>query len=319
MGRPDPGPLDSQTFSTWLDENATTPGGRFNVELVAQSAFAAEPRDVSLLWAAYYIAGAGNAKNTPTVERLVGVTDGAQEMRFVGGSQLVSIKAAASLGKRVVLEAPVRRIEQSIGRVDVVTDRGTFRGKSVIVAIAPTLAGRIDYQPILPWGRDGLTQRVPQGSVIKCEAVYDKPFWRREGLAGYTNADTPPIALTYDNSPPSGTPGVLLGFICGRNARTYGAVSPAARRKAVIANFVSYYGPQAAKPKQFIEKSWATEEWSRGCYEGLMAPGVMLDYGRYLREPVGRIHWAGEATADHWHGYMDGAVRSGERAAAEVG
>ena len=45
---------------------------------------------------------------------------------------------------------------------------------------------------------------------------------------------------------------------------------------------------------------------------------VLLDFGKAIREPVGRIHWAGTETSTYWNGYMDGAVRSGERAAAEV-
>ena len=64
--------------------------------------------------------------------------------------------------------------------------------------------------------------------------------------------------------------------------------------------------------------AWAKEPFSRGCYEGYMAPGVMTAYGATLRAPVGRIHWSGTETSDYWTGYIDGAVRSGERAAAEV-
>ena len=159
---------------------------------------------------------------------------GAQESRFVGGSQLVSMRLAARLGHRVVLGTPVRRISQDRSGVSVQSDGGTWRGKRAVVAIPPTLAGRIDYEPALPALRDGLTQRVPQGSVIKYEAVYPTPFWRGSGLSGYVNSDQPPVHLTYDNSPPSGKPGVLLGFVEGSEARRMGTLSAAARRRAVI-------------------------------------------------------------------------------------
>lgn len=310
--------LDGQTFETWKLANTTTEGGRFLLDLGFTSVFAAEPRDVSLLFSATYIAGAGNEKNVGTFERLISTADGAQDSRFVGGSQLVAQKVAAGLGRRVVLGAPVHRLVQTGGSVTATTDRGTFKARRAIVAIPPTLAGRIDYDPILPFGRDQLTQRMPMGIVIKVEAVYDTPFWRRDGLSGYTNADTDPVRLTYDNSPPDGSPGVLLGFIEGQAARRWAGRSAADRRQAVLDNFAAFYGEQARSPKRFIEMSWATEEYTRGCYEGYMAPGVMLDYGRYLRAPVGRLHWAGTETATYWNGYIDGAVRSGERAAAEV-
>jgi monoamine oxidase len=109
-----------------------------------------------------------------------------------------------------------------------------------------------------------------------------------------------------------------MGFIEGADGRHALRMSEAQRRAAVIQCFTRYYGPKAAKPHLYVEKSWASEEWSRGCYAGYFPPGVWTDYGDQLRAPVGRIHWAGTETATVWNGYMDGAVRSGERAAAEV-
>ena len=310
------GEWDAQTFETWKLAHTTTAGGRFLLDLGFTSVFAAEPRDVSLLYSLFSIAAAGNERNVGTFERLINTADGAQESRFVGGSQLVAQKAARPL--RIVGGAPVRRIEVTRSRVTATTDRGTFTGRRIVVATPPTLAGRIDYEPALPALRDQLTQRMPMGIVIKTMAVYDEPFWRKQGLAGYTNADTDPVRLTYDNSPPDGSPGVLLAFIEGAAARRWIRRSAAARRAAVLDNLAAFYGEAARKPKDFIERSWAQDPWSRGCYEGYMAPGVLTEYGPVLRAPVGRIHWAGTETADYWTGYIDGAVRSGERAAAEV-
>jgi monoamine oxidase len=202
--------------------------------------------------------------------------------------------------------------------VSVHTDTGVWHGKRVVVAVAPTLAGRIRYHPAMPALRDQLTQRVPQGSVIKFEAVYAKPFWRSDGLNGYSYSDHSPVGFTYDNSPPSGRPGVLLGFVCGQDARRLGQLSRAARHRAVLASFTRLFGPRAARPRMLIEHNWANEVWTRGCYVGFMPPGVWSDFGSALRAPVGRIHWAGSETSEVFMGYMDGAVRSGERVAAEV-
>jgi monoamine oxidase len=163
-----------------------------------------------------------------------------------------------------------------------------------------------------------LTQRVPQGSVLKFEAVYPTPFWRAAGLNGYSNSDRSPVGFTYDNSPPGGRPGVLLGFIVGEDARRLGQVSAGARRRAALDAFTRLFGPRAAHPRRVIEHNWSQEIWTRGCYAGSMPPGVWLDYGSALRAPVGRIHWAGTETSEVFMGYMDGAVRSGERAARDV-
>ncbi len=317
--RADAAALDATTFETWKQQNTTTPHGKFLLDVGIQGIFAAEPRDLSLLFVLFYIAAAGNESTPGTFERLINTPNAAQDSRFVGGSQLVSIKVAKELGKRVVLKAPARRIVQTATGVSVECDGGLVaRGKHVIVAMAPSLAGRIDYQPQLPALRDQLTQRVPNGSVIKCEAVYDKPFWRDAGLTGQVVSDASPVRLTWDNSPPDGKPGVLLGFIEGSAARIYSRKSAKQRRADVLNNFATYFGKQALSPTAYHEKNWSTEEWTRGCYTGYMPPGVLLDYGPALREPVGRIHWAGTETATIWAGYMDGAVRSGQRAAKEA-
>ncbi len=86
----------------------------------------------------------------------------------------------------------------------------------------------------------------------------------------------------------------------------------------ILSVFARFFGPRAADPEEYLERDWATEEWSRGCYGGRFGTGVWTGYGEALREAVGRIHWAGTETAEVWNGYMDGAVRSGERAAREV-
>ncbi|HEX3688326.1 MAG TPA: flavin monoamine oxidase family protein [Solirubrobacteraceae bacterium] len=309
---PDALALDGQTLETWKLANSSTPGARFLFDLATEAVFAAEPRDLSLLHALFYY-HSGNG-----VINLTSTAGGAQDSRFVGGSQLVSIRMAEHLGKRVVLNAPARRIAHAGNTVTVTTDAGTWHGRAVVVAMAPSLAGRIDYDPPLPAQRDQLTQRVPQGSVIKYEAVYPKPFWRAEGLSAYANSDRSPVRLTYDNSPPGGTPGVLLGFVTGSDARRLTTRSAAARRKAVLASFTRLFGARAAHPRMLIEHNWSEEPWTRGCYEGYMPPGVWTDYGAALRAPVGRIHWAGTETSEVFMGYMDGAVRSGERAASEV-
>jgi monoamine oxidase len=309
---PDALALDGQTLETWKLANSSTPGARFLFDLATESVFAAEPRDLSLLHALFYYHSGNGAIN------LTSTAGGAQDSRFVGGSQMVSIRMAQRLGARVVLNAPARRIEHAGSGVTVRTDAGAWRGRAVIVAMAPTMAGRIDYDPPLPGPRDQLTQRVPQGSAIKYEAVYPKPFWRAAGLSGYANSDRSPIRLTYDNSPPSGTPGVLLGFATGQDARRLTTMGAGARRRAVLACFTRLFGPRAAHPTTLIEHNWSEEPWTRGCYEGYLPPGVWTDYGAALRAPVGRIHWAGTETSEVFMGYMDGAVRSGERAASVV-
>jgi monoamine oxidase len=309
---------DGQTFETWKLANALTDGGRFLLDLGIEAVWAAEPRDVSLLHVLFYINSAGNETTPGTFERLINTAGGAQESRFVGGSQTVSIKLAERLGKRVVLRSPVRRLVQSGSRVTAYSDRMTVSARAAIVAVPPSVGAFIDYEPILPGPRAQLLQRFPQGSVVKCMAIYDQPFWRQDGLTGQATSDTGPCRITFDNTPPDGSPGIILGFIEGELGRYWTQQPADKRRAAVLQSFANYFGARALEPTGYVDKSWTEEQWTRGCYGGFTPPGVLLNYGEAIRRPFGRIHWAGTETATIWNGYMDGALRSGERAAKEI-
>jgi monoamine oxidase len=310
---------DSQTFETWKLANTATDGARLLLDLGIEAVWAAEPRDVSLLHVLFYIACAGNASNPGTFERLINTAGGAQESRVVGGSQRISIELAKRLGRRIWLNAPVRRIAQDAGGATVETaGRLRVRAKQVIVTVPPSIIPTIIFDPMLSAQKAQLVQRFPMGSVFKCEAVYDKPFWRDEGLAGQVTSDREPVRIMFDNSPPDGSPGVLLGFIEGQAARRWSERTAADRRAAVLGCFAAYFGERARNPSQYVEISWANELYTRGCYTGYTPPGVLLDYGDSIRRPHGRIHWAGTETATFWNGYMDGALTSGQRAAREA-
>jgi monoamine oxidase len=159
---------------------------------------------------------------------------------------------------------------------------------------------------------------MAQGSVVKCMAVYDRPFWRERGLSGQLTSTRGPVSVGFDNSPPDGTPGVLLAFLEGRAARAGAALDDGARREIVLDSLARAFGPEAKRPQHYVDKAWPNDQWSRGCYGGFMPPGAWLDHGEALRTPIGPIHWAGAETAAVWNGYMDGAVSSGRRAANEV-
>lgn len=310
---------DRQTLDTWL--RAHTSG---NPEFMAvasaatEAIFGCEPGELSLLYTVFYLAASGNEDNQGTFERNFNTKDGAQERRFSGGTHLIPQRMAAQLGNRVLLNAPVRRIDQSASGVTVHSDAGVVTAGRAIVAIPPTLAGRIFYEPGLPPLRDQLTQHMPQGSLMKFEAVYPTPFWRDRGLTGQVVSENGPVKVTFDVSPEAGNPGIMMGFIGGREARDWQLRSESARRDAVLQQFAHFFGDQSLAPREVVEFNWSTEVWNRGCPVAVLGPGTLLDFGAALRKPVERIHWAGTETSTYWNGYMDGAVRSGKRAAAEV-
>jgi monoamine oxidase len=309
---------DQQTLETWLRANTVTERFRNLARLAVRSILGAEASEMSLLFALFYMAAAGNEKNPGTFERLFSTRNGSNQDRIHGGSQLIALGLARNLGRRVALGHPVRRIVQSGSGVRVEADGVTVRAQRAIVAMPPALAGRIRYDPELPPERDQLTQRVPQGTQIKCEAIYDRPFWRDAGFSGFAVTDVGPGQVVFDNSPPEGRPGVLVSFVCGQNARHWGRRPEPELRAAILNQYADLWGAQALKATGYFQMFWAGERWSRGCPVGVVPPGVLMDNGPALREPVGRIHWAGTETSTYWNGYMEGAIRAGERAASET-
>jgi monoamine oxidase len=309
---------DGQTFESWIRANSANPRFRRMVSVATRPIFGAEPRELSLLFVLFYIAASGDEQHPGTFERNFNTRDGAQMFRFRGGSQRIPIELARRLGRVVMLRQPVRRIDQAGKTVTVSSDHLKVKAKRAIITAPPTIAGRIQYEPPVRIARDQLTQRMSQGALLKVGAVYDRPFWRDKGLNGTAVSLNGPVNVTYDDSPEDGSPGVLFGFIGGDEARGFFAMNAADRRAAALGSFANYFGAEAKSPRQYFETFWPEARWERGGPVGIAGPGTLVAYGHALREVVGNLHWAGTESSTFWAGYMDGAVRSGKRAAAEV-
>lgn len=310
--------LDRQNFDTWLAANTTDTVALRFFRLIVPTLFSAETPELSFLHFLFYIRSGNN------LATMLAVTGGAQESRVVGGTHRISERMAEDLADRVQLGAVVRTITQD-GQGVIVSyedadagQTGKIKAGHVVVAIPPTLAGRIRYLPPLPAARDGLTQQFPAGSVIKFQVGYETPFWREAGLSGFVTSLDDAFNVVLDNSPADASCGVLVGFLEGAHAREAAELPTEQRHQLVIDSLVKYFGPQAAEPFDIVEQDWAAEEFTRGCYGGRLGAGALTQYGKALAAPVGRIHWAGAETAQVWSGYMDGAITSGRRAAEEI-
>ncbi|WP_027344752.1 flavin monoamine oxidase family protein [Hamadaea tsunoensis] len=304
--------LDGETFESWIRRTCRTERGRDFFRVATEAVFATIPSNLSLLHALFYCASGD------TLETLISTVGGAQQDRVRGGMGQLAHKLAEHLGAVVRLNEPVRSIVHTEQSVTVVTDQGEHTAARVIVAVPPTLAGRIAYSPALPAMRDQLTQRAPHGGIIKCHAVYSEPFWRAAGLSAEGASDEGPVKVVFDASPPDHGAGIILAFLDGPASLRLGTAPAAERRTAVLTSLARYIGPRALEPIAYLERDWNAEEWTRGCYGAHLPPGAWTQVGAALREPVGRLHWAGTETAVRWCGYIDGAISSGERAATEV-
>lgn len=309
---------DSMTLGEFIRANAVNAAGVENlIRCWTQPGFGADPGELSFLYTLWYVACSGNETHVGTFSRNSDTANGAQESRFVGGSQLIPLRLAKQLGDIVALSSPVHRIEQKDHHAIVHTSRGSVVARRVIVAAPPPLVLDIDWFPQLPTRRLQLLRHVDMGQLMKCDAIYKTPFWRADGLNGFGINDSGAARAVFDNTPPGG-PGVLLAFVGGDTWRRYGTMTEPRRRRAVLEGFAQMFGNKALHPIDFVEHDWTKERWTRGGPVANYSPGTMVRFGSAIRRPFGRVHWAGTETSTYWTGYMDGAVRAGQRAAVEV-
>jgi monoamine oxidase len=304
--------LDATTVAAWASRNGI---GDVAIDLlrpVVRTVFGAEPEELSMLHLLAYASSAGG------LMRLVEIDEGFQQDRLLEGAGTISERLADLVGRdRIELRQPVHGIRHDRDGIAVLAGRRVWRAHRVIVAVPLGIASRIRFDPMLPPLREALHQRVPMGGTVKVFAAYDRPFWRDEGLSGEVVCTDGPISVVFDNTAPDGR-AMLLAFVVGDPARRW-SHQPEARRLALVRQELErWFGPRAAEPVWMHEQDWCTDPFAGGCPISLFPPGTWTAAGETLRQPVGRIHWAGTETARRCTGFMEGAVRSGHRAADEI-
>jgi monoamine oxidase len=304
--------LDSQTLATWMDKNIRTKRARHLFEIGIQTVFAAEASEISLLFALFYFQSGDN------MDTLISIKNGAQQTILKGGMQGLAKKIAEPMMGNMHFNQALRKITQNEKGFIAETDHLRIEAKKCILALAPVLLNQIQFDPILPQQKAQLIQRMPMGAAMKCYCIYPTPFWRAIGLSGQIVSDEYPVKVTFDVGHSDSDKGIMLVFVEGNDARNFIDVEPEKRKKMILERLVKVFGENAANPLEYIDKCWTEEEYSRGCYTGLMAPNTMTQFGQYLRTPFMHLHFAGTETATRWNGYLDGAISSGYREAELV-
>ncbi len=301
--------LDCMSLGDWLKSIRAISASRDLMAIMSRVTWGAEPDEVSMLHAARYVKASGG------LNRMLDVVGGAQQDHFPGGSHQLAAAMAAGLGDRIRVGAVVSRIEWSTDAVAVMSSAGAVDARRAVVAVAPAQRLDIDIAPAPPIEYQQLAQSWPLGTLTKAYAAYPTPFWRANGLSGQSLSDRGPVFITFDVSPPGG-PGILLGFT---DPRGFDELPEDQRRGQILDCFTALFGGQAANPIDYLDQRWGAEAFAPGGPTAAVPPGSWTEFGPLLRRPVGPLHWAGTETADQWTGFMDGAVRSGQRAADEVG
>lgn len=311
--------LDTVTVNDWLADEIGDDGARSLVRQMLEGLMTTPAEQMSLLTILH------SARTSGSLSAALGIEGGAQELRVVGGMHQMAVRLADELADRVRLDHAVVRIDQESkpGRVVVDTSHQRFEASRVIVAVPPSGWRAITFAPVLPDAHAQLPTAMPMGSVIKIQAVFDRPFWREAGWSGLVTDDSGPFAFMVDNSQSDSGEGILATFLSARAAIDFGNASLGAdaqnRRRRLLLDHVSrVFGPRVPDPIAYVDRDWGAVPWINGGYSGVMRPGGWMICGPALREPVGRIHWGSSESAQMWTGYVEGAIESGRRAAREV-
>lgn len=308
---PNAASLDQMSLGDWLAKQGLSSGDRLTFDTSVSLTFGTPPSNLAML---HYLTVVNSS--LCDIEKLEGFEGGAQETRIVGGSQILSIRMAEELGEHVRLSCPVRRIVGwDSDSVEIHTDHGVTRARQVILALHPALCNQIQFDPPLPEGRAQLQRLWPSHAPMrKTVHVYSRPFWRDKGFNGQITQADGPLILAYDNSPPDGSIGVLSAFVRSSQLPAQGNEA----RDQLSALYARALGEEALHPTQFHDYDWGkVDPWTQSCVAPI-PPGFLTRWGKYLKPAVGRLIWAGTETADLWTSSMDGAVRSGRRAALEA-
>jgi monoamine oxidase len=301
--------LDSMSFGEWLTSKHALKDTRKFMSIITLVHWGAPPGDVSLFNVMRYIKTLGG------IEHMLAVEGGDQQDRVLGTAHTLVSGLAETLGSRVLVNCPVQRITTVDERVTVETSKDEIDARYVIVTAAPAHRSTIEFAPALPQRHYGLARSWRLGALSKAFVAYDRPFWRDEGLSGEAMSDDETVFLTFDVSPDVDGPGILMVFC---DARGFDAYDEVERRSRVIRHLVHLYGERAGRHIDYTDFSWGNDEFAPGGPNPAVGPKAWTTFGRFLREPVGLVHWAGSETADETSGTMNGAILSGQRAAMEV-
>lgn len=301
--------LDSVSFGEWLDKKHALSATRALMAIVSKVQWGSPPGDVSMLHALRYIRAAGG------VDHMLDVEGGQQQHRYVETTQEIALRVAERLGSDVVLGRPVDRITQHPDGVSVSSVSETIRASYAIVTTAPSHRAAIEFDPPLPERMEGLSRTWRLGNLSKAFVAYDTPFWRHDGCSGEAVTDTGAVFITFDVSPKSSGPGILMAFC---DPRVFDALDARTRHDRVIDQLVDLFGERARNPIDYVDHCWSAESFAPGGPNPAVAPYATTTYGPALTETHGRVHWAGTETAGEWAGCMNGAVLTGQRAAERV-
>lgn len=289
--------LDERSAADLIDDVAPDRISRFLIETEIRSGFAAEPRDLSLLLLA--------------ADEATGSSSGEEVFRVRGGAQRIADRLRAQLEGAVRLQTPVSQIDIGTNEVTVTHATGTVIADRCVLAVPLPAARNITG---LPAQLVAAASGSSYGVAVKTLRSYDRRIWRERGASG----DLIALSMeTWDGAPAqTDEEGILLGYVTGDAALTAAAQTLAERARNLTSTFARAVPGSARYADRAISRAWGSDPYAGGAWL-VYAPGEMVAHWDAVHRSYGRLHLAGEHT-DLYAGYMEGAIRSGIRVAAEI-
>lgn len=305
--------FDSISLGAFIISHCKTSSCKKVLTLALETVFAAELNEVALLHALFYF------KSGRDLNTLINIKNGAQLHRIEGGMQCIVDAMAKPFIDKIIFNKPVEKIFTEGGKKKISGVDFSFTAEKIIMAIPPTLAGKINFYPMLSSAKKQLIDRIAMGQVGKCFMVYEKPFWRTSGFSGQAFADNnSPFQSMFDASPKDSKYGIILAFTIANRAKAYFENTKEKRKESMLRKLVAYFGKEAETPMFYEDFNMTDEAWSRGCYAGLYPTGAWTGFQDAYAKTENDIYWAGTEASKVWYGYIEGAVRAGEKAAEKI-
>ncbi|KAL2071012.1 hypothetical protein VTL71DRAFT_14038 [Oculimacula yallundae] len=320
--------LDSVTVLQWAEMKDSHPSVSILANVLLRAMLGVEADEISLLSYLTYI-----ARNWGLTAMISDSKGGGQYLRVRGdvprtGTQQFSLGLSQALAPGTLrLSAPVKKIEQlssSAVRLEVGLSKVVY-AKKVIVTVPTPVYSKIKWEPSLPSSKQLLADSTLLGAYSKFVLVYKEPWWRQGEYpsSGEVSGDPGqgPITFSRDTSFPEDDMWAITCFMCGNDGRKWSTLTAAARKKAVLDQVHAAMSSTFDVPQPIAthEIEWVKNEWVAGAPCPIMGVNtITAGADAALQEVFGAVHFAGTETATLGIGFMEGALRSGERAAAEV-
>ena len=297
--------LDGVSVAETMEEFDLSEDARFVVGRQIRDGYAVEADRLSALWVVL------------TEKAYVDAPEGDTEaFRIRGGNDQLPEALANELGGAVALLRPVTAVSQDSSEVRVQAGGEVVTADYAVLAVPLSVLGAVELSPD-PGEKRAAAAGVQYGAASKAMLQFGRRVWVEEGLSGDAFTDLPAGSTWDATEAEPGTAGILTSYLSGRPASASAGLGEQARIDQAIPGVNEAFPGTAGTLLAGTSVAWAGAPFSQGSWVA-PAPGQVVALREGIRRPLGRIHLAGEHTADQFSGYMEGAVRSGQRAAQEI-